>query len=551
MAGDRVGNITPSGEITEFDIPTANAIAGGITAGPDGNVWFTEYATRKVASISPSSGTVTEFLLPGGTLGSAFKDSVPVPFLNTLGPDGNVWFTEQSTDRVGSITPAGAITAFNIPTTNALAYGIASGPDGNVWFTERAGNKIAKVTTAGVFTEFAVPTSNALPYGITAGPDGNIWFTEGVVGKIGKVTTGGVFTEFPIPIANALPVKITAGADGNLWFVDEASDAIGRITTAGTITEFPIPTAGALPYGITTGPDGNVWFTEEAGNNIGQITPSGVITEFAIPTANASPVHITVGPDGALWFTERDQSKTGRITTAGSTTEFPLPTSNVLPEGITTGSDGNLWLNEYGGSQVGQSSTSGTVAQFSIPINFSVSAYGADVNQGPPDAASSLPCTPNPGTVSNIVGSELLPLGLGTIGALSSSDTGTANDLAGTQSAQAQASVSTVSLLGGLIAADGISVTATASGPDGPPVTATGQVTFTNLTVLGISIAATVSPNTVISLPLIGSVTLNQQVSRPNGISVNALNVSASGTSLVVGHAEAYLVSPSANCPAQ
>src|SRR5262252_6287005 len=31
----------------------------------------------------------------------------------TRGPDGNLWFTETSTDRIGRITPAGVVTEFS------------------------------------------------------------------------------------------------------------------------------------------------------------------------------------------------------------------------------------------------------------------------------------------------------------------------------------------------------------------------------------------------------------------------------------------------------
>ena len=39
----RVGS---SGTITEFIIPTSNSQLNGITAGPDGNLWFTEYGAK-------------------------------------------------------------------------------------------------------------------------------------------------------------------------------------------------------------------------------------------------------------------------------------------------------------------------------------------------------------------------------------------------------------------------------------------------------------------------------------------------------------------------
>src|SRR5947209_15279215 len=41
-----------SGKIREFAIPTASSDPGGITAGPDGNLWFTEQDASKIGRIT-------------------------------------------------------------------------------------------------------------------------------------------------------------------------------------------------------------------------------------------------------------------------------------------------------------------------------------------------------------------------------------------------------------------------------------------------------------------------------------------------------------------
>ena len=81
------------------------------------------------------SGKITEFAAPN--IGPVFL---------TAGPDGNIWFTDPSNDRVGRITPAGAITEFSAGIT-ALSepLNIARGPDGSLWFAEYAGHRIGRV----------------------------------------------------------------------------------------------------------------------------------------------------------------------------------------------------------------------------------------------------------------------------------------------------------------------------------------------------------------------------------------------------------------------
>src|SRR5574337_476468 len=119
-----------------------------------------------------------------GAAGAATITEFPVttassqPLGITAGPDGALWFTEFAGKKIGRITTAGTITEFSIPTGSSQPVGITTGPDGALWFTEFAGNKIGRITTAGTITEFCLPTASSGPRDITAGPDGALWFTE-------------------------------------------------------------------------------------------------------------------------------------------------------------------------------------------------------------------------------------------------------------------------------------------------------------------------------------------------------------------------------------
>src|SRR5438128_620340 len=65
----------------------------------------------------------------------------------TAGPDGNLWFTERLGNRIGRITPLGVVTEFSAGITpSANLQGITAGPDGNLWFTEYGGNRIGRIT---------------------------------------------------------------------------------------------------------------------------------------------------------------------------------------------------------------------------------------------------------------------------------------------------------------------------------------------------------------------------------------------------------------------
>jgi streptogramin lyase len=266
------------------------------------------------------------------------------------GPDGNLWFSEESLGGVGRITPGAVITEFTAGFPTGSPRGIVSGPDGNLWVAMAGGSgAVAKVTKAGEVTEYPVPTSGD-PTGIALGPDKNLWYTDPAANLIGRITPTGNITEFTDGLSDAAgPTGIAKGPDGALWFTEADAGQIGRITTSGVITEFSSGISGSSnPQDIATGPDGNLWFTENADPGaIGRITRTGDVTEFTNGlTTNAKPQGIAAGPDGNLWFTEsKDPGHIGRITTDGEITEYSDGLVEIKsPFAIAAGPDGNMWF---------------------------------------------------------------------------------------------------------------------------------------------------------------------------------------------------------------
>jgi streptogramin lyase len=226
LGGTKVARISPDGQVTEFSLPNNSGKAfglpglGGITAGPDGDLWFTAAAQSPnealIEKITPT-GTVTQFIIPTANA---------TPMQITVGPDGNLWFTEPDSNKIGRITVTGSIVEYQVPppgtTSPTSGLGaITAGPDGNLWFVESTSNEIGRITPEGIITQFTIPTANSDPTGISSGPDGNVWFTEQRGNKIGRISPDGTITELTIPTANSNPTSITAGPDGNLWFTEE------------------------------------------------------------------------------------------------------------------------------------------------------------------------------------------------------------------------------------------------------------------------------------------------------------------------------------------
>jgi virginiamycin B lyase len=86
----------------------------------------------------------------------------------TAGPDGNLWFTNGDYDSIGRITTKGKITLFNSASISA-PYAIAAGSDGALWFTNNTNDSIGRITTTGTVTSYTDPSIGG-PQGITNGP---------------------------------------------------------------------------------------------------------------------------------------------------------------------------------------------------------------------------------------------------------------------------------------------------------------------------------------------------------------------------------------------
>jgi virginiamycin B lyase len=295
-----VDRVTPDGRFRKFPVPDSDQFLRGITDGPDGALWFAEEGTcinakcsdftnGKIGRIT-TTGRVTEYPVPSA-------DSHPWEI--THGPDGNLWFTELGDNlhgpgkhhhiegnRIGRITPQGQITEFPIPTFDSFPDGITTGPDGALWFTENTGNNIGRITTSGHITEFPIPTPNSRSIGIRTGLDGNLWFTEQIGQKIGRITPKGRITEFPLPNAGN-PVWITLGPDGAMWFTEVSGQRIGRITSDGKISEIQLAD-GSFPLPITIGPHlDDVWFGEVFAHKVAKVSVCDAV-QFRVDCALAA-----------------------------------------------------------------------------------------------------------------------------------------------------------------------------------------------------------------------------------------------------------------------
>jgi streptogramin lyase len=245
-AGNDVARITPTGEVTKFDLDDVDAPVGITSQGAD--LWVT--AINEVARFAPGStdATATTVIDIGG------------PRHITLGPDGNLWTVSGS--NVIKIAPGPPTTSTTFPALITDGRQVVAGADNTLWAT--GGTKVINFTTAGTHVAGS-------PYEVGGGPQG-----------------------------------VAAGPAPQIAYGNPITDpqTIGRITPPGPpeLTSLGNVDAG---FGVTFGNDGAYWFGQYNGNNLGRLTPEGAYTTLeGIPAVpNRGPRQITTGPGDTLWVT--------------------------------------------------------------------------------------------------------------------------------------------------------------------------------------------------------------------------------------------------------
>jgi virginiamycin B lyase len=161
LALESRANTSP--QLTEYNVPTANAEADVITLSPDGNMWFTE-GNAKIARITPG-GEIREFTIPT-------KEVVAELGTNQPGctPSGRLQFFEN-VGTIGNISISGAIQEH--PIGKGIITGLTCDSNGNLWFIDWSSRAIARMNPNGTVTDFSLP-HDGYSQGIIADKDHNI-----------------------------------------------------------------------------------------------------------------------------------------------------------------------------------------------------------------------------------------------------------------------------------------------------------------------------------------------------------------------------------------
>ena len=202
----KIGRLTRDGAFSEFPIPTLQSAPWGIVCLDD--IWFTESAANKLGRVN-ADGSITEFSIPSANANPrGISDSTyHVPC-----------FAEFAADRIGCLENGKVVERVLAPGSGP--FSLCRDRNGDLWFVEQTANRIGWVSFNGArslaetkLEEFSIPTPESEPADIVSDAWGGVWFSEKAAGQVGYVS-GGRVTEFPLPDRSSQPTGVSLSVFG-------------------------------------------------------------------------------------------------------------------------------------------------------------------------------------------------------------------------------------------------------------------------------------------------------------------------------------------------
>lgn len=287
------------------------------------NVWVGEMYANRLARLNSQTGVVTAWKVPHG------QDGV---METTIGPDGGVWFVEQSANYIGRFDPTThTFRLFPLGDVHGRPFGpqdLQFDRQGNLWFTGPISGSIGRLQLhTGKIQFWLAPAPRAgmaaTPFGLTVTPAGQVWFgylTGGAIGHFDPATNR--ITLVHLPNQNAQLFSLDADARGQIWFSEMNPGVLGMLDpTSGKVTELPVPNrAGqvAALYELVAAPTGEIWCANSGTNTLVRYAPQKRrYTLFTLSPSTGAAYGLARGAAGQLWLTYSSASTgnaVGKIT---------------------------------------------------------------------------------------------------------------------------------------------------------------------------------------------------------------------------------------------
>lgn len=245
--GNKMGRVDPhTGKVHEIPLPNPAGLPGGQNRGPNGDIWFMEVGGNAIGQLDPETEKITTHPFPWANVNVTTGLPIPeqinlgpgIPFDDTWGQDGKLYFTAIGLNSIGSFDPATQKwELFPIPSPVAGPVAMEEGPGGTIAITEGLSNKVALFDPhTHQWREFPIPTPGVtFPAGLTVSPDDKyLYFGETLSSKVGRLDPKtGEIKEFNLlelrdgllgdhlSVGNPLPQpgQLRFGSDGKLYIV--------------------------------------------------------------------------------------------------------------------------------------------------------------------------------------------------------------------------------------------------------------------------------------------------------------------------------------------
>ncbi len=347
--------------VTEYEIPTACTQPLAITADPQGNVWFAQTNTGKIAKFVPSSEQFTEYENPEWPqMGRSMIWGMDYSY------DGSIWYTDDAHDSIWRFsTTDGSYDQVGYPAEKESLPQHIQLTGNQIIVNDFYGAKISfldvqQVGDERLYRNIPSPLPGSFVGGFDIDSRGNVWYTNWILrqggalikfdytqfSEAGLTATNATVLQyskaFNLPSALGTPIGLSVDHNDNVWIADTSSSSFFKFDpVAETFTRYVTSDARPTAYGNATGvikapvtgpywtqvEGGKLIFNEQIGNAMAVFDIDNEwLIEYQIPSQNPNWADCTgvsecgiaqafgfVYTGDKIWFTEWVENNIGSV----------------------------------------------------------------------------------------------------------------------------------------------------------------------------------------------------------------------------------------------
>ncbi|NQV40342.1 MAG: lyase [Nitrosopumilus sp.] len=358
--------------VQEFSIPTLCTNPLAIITDYDGDVWFAETNTGKLAKFDPDTETFSEYenlLWPPGARSMMWGMD--------YAPDGSIWYTDEAYDSIWKFsTIEEKYERLSYPSEGDSLPQKLLVDGSQIIINDFTGNKLTFLdpNQSGEeinYLSIPSPIDDSVTADFTVDANDNVWYTNWLFqqgGVLVKFDQNGYlksvansnekflplldFIEiYQLPVTLLTPNGVVVADDGTIWLADTTSSSFfnfdpvtenfvqyvtsdPQLSTYGNQTGV-VKTPISRPYWIESDDQGRIVFNEQTANNISVMDPiSQSLVEYHVPSKNPNWADCDPGTgvlladcgvaqifdftiDGEkIWFTEWAENNIGVVDTS-------------------------------------------------------------------------------------------------------------------------------------------------------------------------------------------------------------------------------------------